>query len=240
MGLQRIDTEYPGFAIPVLSSNEPFRLVRQEGNLGVFFRHGRRHRPGKDRLEWSLHRFSGRKSPADKKLVVIAFRRDFRRIGVILAVVVLDALPFIKSVLGEGLIAQVPLPVIGGLGSRSVRYSAMVLNLRIQADIVGVGSVIVGHQPGHDRTAGRRADRLGAIGALEAEAAFTQGPQVGRLHRIIPGPGNSVTAVLVGPEEKQVWPPGRRREGLFEQRHPDWRSAVMRRPERPNRGWPSR
>ncbi len=182
-----------------MAGEEVAGVVGEEGGLAL--------------VDWSL----GGEAPAElalfgiglvavseEEVVVAAARALVFVIAVVLRVAVLHGDPLFEPVLGEDLVAEVPLAHVGGavvgVGDELVETRG----LRAERDVVGDAAALVGPEAGHDGAARGRGDGLGDVGLVEHVALGGELVEVGGLDLPVPVDGHGVGALLVGPDEQEI------------------------------------
>ncbi|OGJ90577.1 MAG: hypothetical protein A2268_06385 [Candidatus Raymondbacteria bacterium RifOxyA12_full_50_37] len=137
-------------------------------------------------------------SIANEKVVVIAEALKIGRISVELPVLILDAAPVYKSMLGGDFAAQVPLTHVAAdiLGRN---HFCDGLCVRMQWRVVGNATMRMRIQASqHTRTRGR-ANRLRNISAVENKTALREPVKVGRSEPVVAITFQGVAALLIRP-----------------------------------------
>ena len=131
---------------------------------------------------------------------------------------VVAANPVIEAVLGENLVAQMPLADVAGLVLRRD-------HLRGRLHLARHDQSVHGHarrrriQPRHDRRPSRRTHRLGHVRVLKHQAALSQRVHVRRLNPVVPVASHTVLPQPVRQNEDEV--------GMFRGRGV-WQGDVLR------------
>jgi len=153
---------------------------------------------------------AGVESQGQQVMVVIASCLLIAFGAVVLNVVVLNGNPLLETMLGEDLVAQMPLSHVGAPVIRIAQEFGETGGGFGKGDVVFQDTAGVGPEARHDCRARRRANRLGHVCLFENDALRSQTVQIRDADFPVAVGGHGIGTLFVGPDEEQVgFAPGR-------------------------------
>ncbi len=199
VGLDEADVEDEG-TLPVLTQKAS-GMAGLEGGLGQLLR--QLGRPGARKDLGPVPLVIRFEALFQQKVMVVCEERAVLLFGEVTAILVIHTQPVLKAVLGDDFVAQMPLAVIAADIIRRHQFSYG-WDLGPERDVVGRAAVAVRVQAGHDRRAGRRADRLRDVGVLKEHTLASQPVQDRRLNHAVAITAQGVSSLLVGEDKQQI------------------------------------